>query len=191
MFDRRRWIGGLAATLALIPPPALAHSEFGGAAPFWAGALHVLTSPLSLAAMLGLGAALHKSSNAGVLWGLGLGGAAAFAASWSAGAWVAAAAFGPAAAGAAAALGRPAPAVVAASLGLVAGASAGAGAALDPPPTFAATLGVATAAALVAIWTVELAARLPTALALAPRVLGAWCAAIGLLIAALVAFTPN
>ena len=171
--------------------PALAHEAFGGGKPLFSGAAHLLTSPLSLAAMVGLLASMADAKDpwpiiagaiAGTLATVGVMLSEALA-YWT----------GPAGAilvGLVAVAGpKPVPWAMAA-LSCAAGLSAGSSAQLDVP-TWPAALGagtvvfITTAAGLAAFDALPASARLQSAVAMARRITGAWVVAIGVLLGAL------
>ncbi len=175
--------------------PAWAHGGLGDGQSIWSGALHLLTSPLSLAVLAGLVAALFGCREKMVLTaGIVSGFAAAVAA-----------ALAPRVSPALAAVTVPALVVlmglvaVAAwkpgdaglvALSALAGLAAGVGSGLDTPGwqgvigvagSVVLLMGCALAAAHDALAVPRIAALVP----IARRVLGAWVAAIGLLTGAL------
>jgi hydrogenase/urease accessory protein HupE len=183
--DRSRPLGLFLVAAAAAPAPAWAHASLEAVPTFWSGALHVLVTPLAVATIIGLGAALVRASDRATVTGIAAAAGAAAAVGWLALPLPA----GPAAAGAAvvglaAALAGRLPLAAAALLGLLAGATAGTSAG-SQTQAVAPALGAAFAAALICVAIVEIAARLPRTLQLAPRILGAWVAAIGLLMGAL------
>lgn len=180
-----------ALLLALPAAPASAHANFGELAPFWAGALHVLVTPLALAALLALGCALVAMTEAsqfrlalltGVLVALLSGVIALLAPTVPAAALIAAGA--TLLPGLAAASGAPAERGVAALL-VVAASLAISLSAAPEPGAWVAALGAGLCVLLLLLWLQEGVRRLAQRLPLAPRVLGAWVAAIAMLLGAL------
>jgi len=181
----------LLATGGLACDPALAHDAFGGGKPLFSGAAHLLTSPLSLAAMFGL---LASAADAKDPWPIIAGAIAGTLAvvgvmlPQALAYWM-----GPVGAilvGLVAAAGlKPVPWRLAA-LAFAAGLAAGASAQLDVP-TWPAALGagavvfIAIAAGLAAFDAVPNSARLQSAVAIGRRIAGAWVVAIGALLGAL------
>jgi hypothetical protein len=184
-----------AAWLLTVAGPAAAHGGFGGATSLGSGALHLLTSPLSLAALAGLVLVLGARP-VPPAWALALLAAAAAAGgavlAATTPAWVAPACVALLGLLAAAAL--PLPASAAAVLALLGGAGAGIGAQLDAPLAWkpvagaAVTLGFALTALLAGYGDLAAWRRAGAVLPLARRILGAWVAAIGLLLGALALF---
>lgn len=188
-----RWVSRIAGVAAALScgGTAWAHGAFGESSSMWSGVFHLLTSPLSLAALVGVGVV-----GAGVRdpWQPAAAGAAALAAalaaSWPAqfGAWLAPAAVGLIGLAAVAAL-RPTPVAVMA-LALCGGLAAGLGAELDQVST-ASVAGVSGGSAvvlvllLVGIDDLAKVQRLAPVLPVARRVLGSWVAALALLLLAL------
>jgi hydrogenase/urease accessory protein HupE len=181
---RKARLALVALAFAASAAPAFAHSAFGTTGPFWSGALHIAVSPLSLATIAGFAAALGplprgETALEFLVALVCVAGAAALLPDWSR-----AAALGAIIAGSVAASGltpkRPATLALSAVAGLAIGAAAG----IDNTNAIAG-LGAALAffllcgAALAAFQ--ELEPRLP----IARRVAGAWVAAIGLLLSAL------
>lgn len=64
--------------MAILPGTANAHAMFGSAAPFWTGVLHVLVTPLALAAVAALVLALAEAQENAVLSAVAGSGLAAF-----------------------------------------------------------------------------------------------------------------
>ncbi|MCY7306728.1 MAG: hypothetical protein LH632_11375 [Rhodoferax sp.] len=176
---------------ALASGPALAHETFGGGKPLLSGAAHLLVSPLSLAAMLGL---VASTADARDPWPLIIGAIAGTACvlgvmlSPIAPAWA-----GPAGtiiAGLVAVAGLNPVSSGTAALALVAGLAAGASAQLDAP-NLTAALGaggvvlLVTAAGVAAFDGLLPATQLRFSVAIARRIAGAWVVALGALLAAL------
>ena len=179
--------------------PVWAHGAFGTTRPLLAGVLHLLTSPLSIAAVLGLIVALAGVPERTAL----IAGACAAAASAAAAAAPAFDAFLPAYIAPAAVVVVGLTSVLAVKpstagavlLSLLAGVAAGQAADFDPPnwEGVAGIAGVVLFVVLSALGGSEDLAKLlktkltwlNTALPIARRVLGSWLAAIGLLLTAL------
>jgi len=171
--------------------PASAHDVFGNNRSMLTGALHVVTSPLALAAMGGLIAALM---GIGETLSLGCAGVAAVGAAATAALPGHFAPFAAPAAvvvvGLSASLGLQPGSVVAAMLALIAGLAAGIATDLDVP-SWEGVIGVAGTVLLViggAVAGLDDLSRLPGLARVLPigrRVLGSWVAAIGLLLGAL------
>ncbi|MCU0952208.1 MAG: hypothetical protein MUC68_14410 [Burkholderiaceae bacterium] len=180
-----------ALLLALPCTPAFAHANFGDIAPFWAGALHVLVTPLALAALLALACGLVALPDAqqfrlALLAGLLVAAISIVLAllptTFAAAALLAAAgALLPALAAAFALSVSRASAVL-----LVAAAASAASLSAAPEPgAWGAALGAGACACVVLLWLQEGLRRLAQRLPLTPRVLGAWVAAIAVLLGAL------
>ena len=171
--------------------PVWAHGGLGDAKSIWGGAQHFFTSPLSLAALLGLAAAFFGTSErvffpSVVLAGVCAGGAAALAGWLPAGAAPAAIV----AVGLAAVAGWTPPRTAALTLAVLGGTAAGLAADLDAR-SWQGSIGVAAAmmlplfAALAASEDLIKLPRLAAILPIARRVFGSWVAAMGLLMTAL------
>lgn len=171
--------------------PALAHDAFGNAKSVWTGALHLLTSPLAVAALVGLVLALFGVAERMSLVAAGC----AAVASALAGAvpahipaFVVPAAVVILGLSAAAGLKPSKPAAV--LLSLLAGLAAGAASDLDNP-SWQGVIGIAgvvlfvTISALAAFEDLVRLTWLQQALPIGRRILGSWVAAIGLLLGAL------
>ncbi len=170
---------------------AWAHGGLGDAKSIWGGSQHFLTSPLSLAALLGLAAVFFGTPErvffpAVLLAGVCAGGAAALAG------WLPAATAPAAivAVGLAAVVGWTPPRAAALALAVLGGTAAGLAADLDAR-SWQGSIGVAAAmmlplfAALAASEDLIKLPRLTAILPIARRVLGSWVAAMGLLMTAL------
>lgn len=189
------WLRALLAIALFSAGPAWAHGGLGDGQSIWSGALHLLTSPLSLAALAGLTAALFGCREKMVLPAAALAGLAAGVA----------AALVPRFSPAFSALVAPALVVltglfaVAALkpgnagiflLSLLAGLAAGVASGLDTPG-WQGVIGVAGSVtlligcALAAAHDMLAVRRIGALVPVARRVLGAWVAAIGLLTGAL------
>lgn len=187
----------LAAGALLCCSPAWAHGGLGDAKSVWGGAQHFLTSPLSLAALLGLAAALFGLQErvffaAAVLAAVSAAGAAALAGSLPA-------FLAPAAVvvvGFSAVAGWTPPLAVALGLGVLGGSAAGIAADLDAP-SWQGSIGVAASlllplvCALAAAEDLMKSPRLRSVLPIARRVFGSWVAAMGLLMAALALYSAR
>jgi hypothetical protein len=181
----------MTAVVLLFCGPASAHDVFGNSRSMLTGALHVVTSPLALAAMGGLIAALMGIGEA---WSLGCAGVAGVSAAATAALPGHFAPFvAPAAVvvvGLSASAGLHPKNVVAAMLALFAGAATGIAADLDAPSAEG-VIGVAGTVLFIvggAVAGLEDLSRLPRLSRVLPigrRVLGSWVAAIGLLLGAL------
>jgi hypothetical protein len=177
--------GAVGAVGAVASWPAAAHGAFGSAAPFWSGALHVGVSPLAIAAIVGFGAAVARALNDPVLNAVAIASVVA-----GLGAWWLPSAFGQFASlavvivGLVAALGREPNHWMSLGLGACAGLAVGGSVELDTRG-WAQGLGVAAATLLALIWAVEIVSFVRARLPLAGRVVGAWVAAIALLLVAL------
>jgi len=163
--------------------PAYAH-DFGSLAPFWVGVLHVAVSPLSIGTILGLAGSLCVARASHGIEGLAIATVAAFLAAWLATPIAAWASAGAIFVGLSAASGLKPNALMAVSIGLFGGAAAGCAASVDAP-TIVTALGVGFGVFWMACFAYEGFHRLEALLPLARRVIGAWVAAIGLLLAAL------
>ena len=181
----------MAAVLLLGCSPAWAHGGLGDGKSLWGGASHFLTSPLSLASMVGLVAALvgireRLSLLAAAVAGAGAGIASALTA--YAPAYVAPGAV--VAVGLCAVTGRTLPNAAALLVAAIAGVGGGLAADLDAPSLPG---GIGIAGAMLFIVVCALAAlhdlagmpRLQTVLPVARRVVGSWVAAMGLLMTTL------
>lgn len=171
--------------------PVWAHGDLGDAKSIWGGSQHFLTSPLSLAALLGLAAAFfgmpeRVSFPAIILAGVCAGGAAALA-GWLPTATAPAAIV---AVGLVAVAGLTPPQAAALTLAVLGGTAAGLAADLDAR-SWQGSIGVAAALMLplfAALAAFEDLIKLPQLAAILPitrRVLGSWVAAVGLLMTAL------
>ena len=176
----------VALTSVLTVTPVYAHDVFGlSAAPFWLGALHLLVAPLGIAAVVALAAAIPFSSGATIVYSAIAAGFAAFAtALWASASVAAAGPIGIIIAGLTAALGVEPSRVFGITLGLLGGFAAGAAAKLDVTAP-SASLGVAVAMISLSLWAVEAFVHTRRFVPLARRVIGAWTAAIALLLGAL------
>lgn len=175
--------------------PALAHDGFGDSRSVGSGALHLLTSPLSIAGLVGLAAALFRVEKPWPACAV-FAAALAIGATFHAGLPSYAAPALVALAGLVAAAGvRPGP-PVAVLLALCAGLGAGIATDLDQV-TVGAVLGACATAAFAIVGLVaglaDLAgvARLQAVLPIAVRIAGSWVAALSLLLGALAAFTAR
>jgi hypothetical protein len=180
-----------ALLLALPAAPASAHANFGELAPFWAGALHVLVTPLAMAALLGLACAVVAMAEASqfrlaLLTGLLVTVVSAAIAWWPMpeGSGALLAAGGALLPALAAALAVPTARGVAVLLA-VGAALAVSLAAAPERGVWAAAPGAGLCSVIVLLWLQEGVRRLAQRLPLAPRVLGAWVAAIAVLLGAL------
>lgn len=180
-----------ALLLALPCTPAFAHANFGDLAPFWAGALHLLATPLALASLLALACAVialpeTQQFRLAVLAGVCVAaislGLALRPASFAAAALLSAA--GALVPALAAAFALPVARMSALLLAVVA-ASAVSLAAAPEPSAWGAAFGAGTCSSVVLLWLQEGLRRLAQRLPLTPRVLGAWVAAIAVLLGAL------
>ena len=181
----------LLATGLLGSTPVWAHSAFGNANSVWSGALHLLTSPLAVAALVGLVMALF-----GVQERLSLvaAGCAAALSALAAAVPVQIPAFVVPAAvvilGVSAAAGLKPSMLGTVLLSLLAGLAAGVASDLDTP-SWQGVIGIAGVmlfviiSALAALDDLSRLAWLKNILPVARRVLGSWVAAIGLLLGAL------
>lgn len=170
---------------------ARAHAAFDDGVSIWSGALHVLTSPLSIAAIVGLalvGAGVRDpwTPVAGGLAGCAAG-LAAWCAPWAP-IWLAPALV--ALIGLVAVSGARTGPLAVAALSICAGMAAGLGAELEQPGVQ--TISSAAAATCVAlvlalVWTDELAkvGFLKPVLPIGKRIAGSWIAAMALLVGAL------
>jgi hypothetical protein len=186
-----------ALLLALWCAPAFAHANPGDIAPFWAGALHLLVTPLALAALLALACALLALAEAeqfrlALLAGLLVAALSAGLALWppllASGTLLAAAsALVPALT---AAFAVPVSRFVA--MVLAGAAALAVSLCIAPEPgAWAAASGGGACVIVVLLWLQEGIRRLSRRLPLAPRVLGAWAAAIAVLLGALELALPR
>ena len=175
-----------AITLIASASPAHAHDVFGlSAAPFWLGALHLLVAPLGIAAVVALAAAIPFSSGDTIVYSAVAAGIAAFAtALWAPAPVAAAGPLGIIVTGLTAVLGLEPSRVLGIVLGVLAGFAAGAAAQLDVA-AISAALGVSIAMVSLSLWAVEAFIHTRRFVPLARRVIGAWTAAIALLLGAL------
>ena len=171
--------------------PALAHDAFGNGKSVWTGALHLLTSPLAVAALAGLVLALFGVQERMSLVAAGCA-AAASALAGAVPAQIPAFAV-PAAVvvlGLSAAAGLKPSKTSTVLLSLLAGMAAGAASDLDNP-SWQGVIGIAgvmliiTIGALAAFEDLIRLAWLQNLLPVGRRILGSWVAAIGLLLGAL------
>ena len=170
---------------------ALAHDAFGNGKSVWTGALHLLTAPLAVAAMVGLVLALFGlQERMSLVAAVCAAGASALAAAVPAQipAFAVPAAVVVLGLSAAAGLKPSKPGVV--LLSLLAGLAAGAASDLDTP-SWQGVIGIAgvmlfvTICALAALDDLARLTWLQNVLPIGRRVLGSWVAAIGLLLGAL------
>lgn len=170
---------------------AWAHGAFGESSSMWSGVFQLLTSPLALAALVGVavaGAGVRDPWSPAAAGVAGV--AAALAATWPAlfATWMAPASVVPIGLAAVAAL-RPAPLIVMV-LAVCGGLAAGRAADLDEVST-AGVAGVGASSAILVVLLLvfidDLAKfqRLRAVVPIARRVLGSWVAAIALLLVAL------
>ncbi len=189
LFKRRRILALLGA--AFLPLPAHAHGAFGSAAPFWSGALHVVVNPLALAAIAGLAATLAITAEASTFWSICTAAfSAAMAAQWLPPTWITLAPIGVIGVGLMAALAvKPSP-LIAYPAGIAAGLAVGLSVDVDAR-SLGAALGVGMVVIVLTTWGLEIflrleqVQRLKTVVPIARRVIGAWVAAIALLLGAL------
>lgn len=179
------------ATAAFCTGPAQAHSQFSAVIPFWSGALHFLVTPLSVAATIGLIAVLSASRDEGMLFAACLAGLVAMIAARYAQPAPAIISAGCAlVTGLVAILGRTPGKLFASIVAAVSGVGIGCGTELDSSNWPAAT-GIAVAVAYVALsgiaalWALESRLTSTEPIQIGRRVVGAWVAAIGLLVGAL------
>ena len=164
---------------------ALAHSPFGSDGAFWSGAWHLLLSPLAIAALVALGAACAGGAIERQIELAALAGLACFVASWFATPGVARFAALPVlAVGTGAVFALPPTDWPGRLLALLAGAGAGAAIDLDLRGVFPAA-GAGVAALIGSVWLLEIGAHVRRRLPVALRVVGAWVAALSLLLLAL------
>lgn len=171
--------------LLVAAAPAEAHGALGNALPFWSGALHLFLAPMALLVVVGLAAAIAPASVDELPWLLGAVGASSFlASSLLPEGLVLLVHAGGFAVGSSAALGLKPGRYLAVVLGAAGGLASGAAIEFDERSMGAAT-GAAFSTMLAVAYTGMglswIAKRWPIAL----RVLGAWVAAISLLLAAL------
>ncbi len=183
--------GVLLALALLCGPSAWAHGGLTGSKSLWGGISHFLTSPLSLAAMVGLLVALFAISQRLSLAATTLAGVAAGIASAFSGdvpAYLAPGAVTMVGLCALAGWRLPAPAVL--LLAVLAGIAGGLAAELDAP-SLPGGIGVGgvevfiVGCLLAAAHDVAALVRLRTVLPIARRVVGSWVAAMGLLMTTL------
>jgi hypothetical protein len=182
----RRIATACLASLGLVlAPDAAAHASLGELAPFWAGAFHVVLTPLAIAALVGLAAATVGGSEA-LQFEVALVCAAAAlgAAALAPPRLVAAAPAGAALVGVVAAIGWVPRRVAAWTLALAAATSVGLAARPETPDVWQA-IGSGAASGLLVLWLHEGLRRLEARAPVVRRVLGAWVAAIALLLGAL------
>ena len=190
---RKRWprAQGLLTLLVFWCGSAYAHDAFGSGKSVIAGALHLVASPLAVAAVLGLVLALMGIGESWALKCAGIAGAGTAAACALPGHFPAFAA--PAAVvlvGLSAAANLKPMGPLAVLLALVAGLAGGIAADLDTP-TWQGIVGAAgttmliTACALAGLEDLIVWPKLRSAIPIARRVAGSWIAAIGLLLGAL------
>jgi hypothetical protein len=176
----------LAAALAfaLTAAPASAHDAFGTMGPFWFGALHIAVSAMSLAILIGLGATLQKAEKEFVFPAQLIAIAAAGAASLSGQTLTTFGAIGAIALGLTAAFAVRLPMWSAYAIAIVGGLCAGIAADVDKP-SLAAAVGVAFSVFMLGGLSYALFDTIETRAPFARRIAGAWVAAIGCLVAAL------
>ncbi len=191
MLPRPLKIVVIVASVLLWAPSAWAHGGLTGSKSLWGGISHFLTSPLSLAAMVGLLVALFAVSQRINLLATTVAGVAAGIASAFSGdlpTYLAPGAVTLIGLCALAGLRLPAPAAV--FLSLLAGFAGGLAADLDAP-SLPGGIGVGAVEVMVvgcllaAAQDIAGVARLQTVLPIARRVVGSWVAAMGLLMTTL------
>lgn len=175
--------------------PAHAHGSLGSAAPFWAGVFHFAISPLAIAAALGFTAAIVSIDDRSVLLAVGIAAVAAFVAVvWAPASWLPYVAIGPIVSGLLAVSGWRAHRLVVAIIAAISGVAIGIASEPDVR-TSGGAFGVSVMVMVIASAGVELflwiaAQRWGRVADIARRVLGAWVAAIGLLLGALALLGP-
>jgi hypothetical protein len=186
---RRVATAALAALALVLAPEAAAHANLGDLAPFWAGAFHVVLTPLALAALVGLAAATVVTSEALQFEVALLCAAAAFAvAALAPPSLDSAAPLGAALAGMAAVLAWTPQRLGAWTLACVAAATIGLAARPESANVWEA-LGSGAASGLLVLWLHEGLRRLEPRAPLVRRVLGAWVTAMALLLVMLATVT--
>lgn len=174
--------------------PAHAHGAMGSAAPFWSGVFHFAVSPVAIAATLGFMATVAFADDRTVLHTMGVAALCAFAAVlWTPAAWLPLAPLGPVIAGLLAVSAWRAQRWLYLAIAAVSGAAVGI--ASDPDTrTWGVAFGVAVVMLVIASGGIELflwikqRERWGAVAEIGRRVLGAWIAAIGLLLGALFVF---
>lgn len=179
-----------ALLLAALPATAHAHANLGELPAFWAGALHLLLTPLAVASLLGLAAATAPAADR-LQFRVAL--AAAAPAVLTAAfapvllvqtAWALLAPLGPVLVGLCAAFGLTPRAPLALGLALLAAVTIGL-AAMPEPRSIVAALGLGVAVLVALFWLLDGLRRIDARWPVVRRVLGAWVAAFALLIGAL------
>lgn len=191
---RRAWLCFCLASIALQPREVFAHVNPVDAPAFWAGALHVVVTPLAIAALLGLAAATARAAE-GLQFRVALAVSvpAALIAAFAPlllvqTAWALLAPLGPITLGLCAALGIAPRQRLALALAIVASVTIGL-AAMPEPQSLLAASGVGAAVLIAMFWLLEALRRVDARWPIVRRVLGAWVAAFSLLVGALLYVT--
>jgi len=180
----------LPALLLLLAPAAQAHAVSGNDSPILFGMWHVMVTPLSLLAIAALGSALAYASDRTTAGAILTAGLVATCSAWLLPAGFARAApAGVIAAGLVAAFMPRPPVPVTRLIGGIAGVAAGVAAAPDQP-SLPAALGVGVVTLVLLQGLVEGYQYINRYVPLARRVVGAWMAAIALLLGALALWRP-
>ncbi len=175
----------LASLGLLLAPAAIAHANLNELSPFWAGALHVILTPLAMAVLVGLAAATVAGSEALQFEVAVICAAAAAAVAMLAPArLVPGAPLGAVLVGLAAALAWT-PGRRGAGLLAIAAATTIGLATRPESREVSEALGSGTASGLLALWLFDGLRRLATRAPSVRRVLGAWVAALALLLGVL------
>lgn len=182
--------------LSSLALPAHAHALFGSAAPFWSGVLHFLVTPMALAAAIGCIVALAGIGERNAFWAMACAAVGAFFGAEMTNVPPLLAPGGVAVIGLIAAGGWNPSLVLACLLAAVAGVCAGGAVAADAQD-WGGSFGAAMAMVVLASWGVggliylqgkkgfDVAGGWGRITALGRRIVGAWIAAIALLVAAL------
>lgn len=180
----------------LMAAPAHAHGAFGSAAPFWSGVFHFAVSPLAIVAALAFTFAIVQVDDHAVLVAIGIAALGAFiAAQWAPPMWMLWVPAAPIAAGLFSVSGLPAGRRTSYLLAAISGVAIGVASEPDVR-TLGVAFGVSVMVVVLASAGIELflwltAQRWRSAVMIGRRVLGAWMAAIGLLLGALAVFAPG
>lgn len=166
-------------------PLAQAHAMGSGAGNLWGGVVHFFTSAIAIATAIGFGALIARSKDDVVVLALVVAGVAALIAGWSglqlSLQWLAAVLT---ALGLLCVLGTAPGRALLMVLALIAGGCVGIASRLDVAGVVPA-LGVAVGFAATSAWSMELVSRVGARLRYTGNVVGAWVAALGLLLWAL------
>jgi hypothetical protein len=181
---------------AVLATPAHAHGSLGSSAPFWSGVLHFAISPLAIATVIGLTAAIAFADDHTVLLTVGIAAATALiAVQWAPSSWSSWVPVGTVAAGSLAVSGWRAPRWFCCAIAALAGIAIGVASEPDVR-SLGGAFGVGVMVMVIASAGIELLLWIAAkdkwrvAAEIGRRVIGAWVAAVGLLLGALALLVP-